>query len=207
MAFFNVFKIKSGKVPIPDIPPYIPPVIPSPDIPEDGSTPLTPVPSITGGSIVTLYQVTDESIKLNKTLGTGINYTAMIVVDCDIAAPILEIESVTNIINYNYAYIDTTQRYYFVKVVCMPNGYYRLILNIDRLMSFKDGIKNCIGTLKKTEDSTHYDLDIYDGDIKVEQGRAIKISAYHPTTGSTYFLQNPTAILVACGKLSSGGSE
>lgn len=203
MAYFNIFKIKTGKIPIPDTPPYVPPTPPTPVTPESGSVPVTPIPTITGGSVINLYQVTEEKNKLNKTLGTSLNYTAFLVVDEDISTPVIELESANNITNYNYAYIDTTQRYYFVKVVQMPNGYYRLILSIDRLMSFKTGILKCVGTLKKTECEEYANKDLYDGDYKVEQGTAIKLSVFHPEVGQTYFLQNPTAILVACGKFTT----
>lgn len=203
MAYFNNTKIKSGRIPIPDIPPFVPPVIPTPETPESGSVPVLPTPSITDGSIITFYQVTDENERMNKSLGTGVSFSGTLVEDTDILNPVVVIESNVNLVGYNYAYIDTTARYYYMHVVCLPDSRFRCIMNVDPLKSFNDDILNCVGTLRKTEDSKHYDLDIYNGDVKVEQGRAIKISAYHPTVGSSYFLQDPTAILVACGKLSS----
>lgn len=203
MAFFNNTKIKTKPFPIPTEPIYHYPDLPEKEYAPDGEYDPLPKPDITSDSTITFYQVTDENEKIDKSLGQGVSFSGSLIEDTDILNPVVVIETSTNLVGYNYAYIDTTNRYYYMHVVCLPDSRFRCIMNVDPLKSFKAAILNCIGTLKKTEDMTHYDLDIYDGDIKVEQGRAIKVSAYHPPDGGTFFLQEPTAILVACGKLSS----
>lgn len=194
MAYFNNTKIKSGRIPIPDIPPYVPPSPPTPEIPEDGSIPVIPTPSITGASTITLYKVADENNKLNKTLGTGVSYQGQIVEDTDILNPTLIIESTYNLADYNYAYIDTTGRYYYMHVVMLPDSRFKLIMNVDVLMSYKDAIKQCNAIISKTEDKRYINEDIDDGSFINQSGIAMKCDVY-----ANGFIENPVDILVTVG--------
>lgn len=192
MAFFNKGKIKQGRIPIPDIPPYIPPVPPEPEIPEEGETPVTPIPSITGGSTITLYHCNDENNKVVKNLSGGIGCNAFIVLDCDVSSPVIELESGVSLIDYNYAYIDTTNRYYYVKVVCMPQGFYRLYLTIDVLMSYANSIKNLSGIIDKEETTN----DLYINDGTFVHGVKDYTRVYNFASG---FNDTPDNILICAG--------
>lgn len=194
MAYFNNTKIKSGRIPIPDTPPFIPPVIPDPDIPESGSTPNIPAPEITGGSTITLYRVADENSKVNKSLGSGISFSGFLVEDTDILNPSLVLESTYNLADYNYAYINTTGRYYYMRPVMLPDSRYRLNMNVDVLMSYKDAIKQCRAIISKTEDSRYINDDIDNGDLINQSGIAMSCKVF-----SSGFLDTPVDILVTVG--------
>lgn len=200
MAYFQTRQVKTIPAPIPDTPPYTPPVPPTPPSPGAGSTPNVPRPGLTTNSVVTLYQVADEPQTLNKKLtGNPVSLQCAFVEQQDIMHPSIRVECNTDLTHYNYAYIDTMHRYYYLHPVLLSTNRYRLMMDIDVLMSYKDGIKECVGTLSKCEDSRHTDKNIADSEYIYERGKALKISRFHPVEGGTYFLQKPKAILVACG--------
>lgn len=200
MAFFNPSKVKTKPFPIPSEPIYNYPDVPSEPIAPDGDYEPLPNPTITEDTIITFYQTTDEQEKLNKKLQNPISFSGGFVEDTDILNPVISIESdVYNLALYNYAYINTTDRYYYVNIVCLPDSRFRCMFTVDALMSFKNQIKQLTGTLNKCEDTRHIDEDVQDNEMVTEKGRALKVSVYHPDENQPYFLQIPTAILVACG--------
>lgn len=199
MAYFQTKKVKTIPLPIPDEPGYIPPTPPTPPAAEDGDAPEIIRPGLTSASTITLYKVYDENEKVNKSLHSEVSFQIALVEAQDVLEPVVVLETSIDLTQYNYAYIDTLHRYYYMHVVCLPDTRFRLIMNIDVLKSYASGIYGCVGTLNKCEDKRHQDLDISDSEYVYEEGNALKISAFHPQPGETYFLQDPKAILVACG--------
>lgn len=63
--------------------------------------------------------------------------------ETSIINPSIVVSSDSSILNSNYAYIDSFQRYYFItNITSIRNDLWRLDLKCDVLMSFKDEIKN-----------------------------------------------------------------
>lgn len=196
MAYFQTKKVKTIPLPIPDEPGYIPPSPPTPPAAEDGDAPEIIRPGLTSNSTITLYQVTDENEKVDKTLGgTPVVLQGAFVEDTDILNPTVEIESQVDLTQYNYAYINTTHRYYYMHVVLIPTNRFRLVMNIDVLKSYASGIGNCYGILSSTEDSNYYDDDLNDGSYLYDCGNAIKLDVY-----ANGFLEEPANILITVGK-------
>lgn len=62
---------------------------------------------------------------------------------------------------FNYCYLPKFNRYYFVtNITVTPNNIYRISLDVDVLMSFKDDILNGSGYITKSKDSN----PMYQGD-------------------------------------------
>lgn len=219
MAFFNNTKIKvTSKIPIPSEPGYVPPTPPSAPTPSDSQQNGINRPILTENSTITLYTITDEIDKIVKTLGTGLSMSGGFIEDTNVLHPVVEIESALNLTTYNYAQINTTGRYYFLKVVMLPNKRYRLIMDVDPFMSWSNGIKNAIGYVTHCEDSRYFNKYINDGSFVNQEGIAMSTTVYdNPPPISTQFYgypfndlykdQQPHNILITCGGSTSNESE
>lgn len=204
MAYFQTKKVKTIPLPVPSEPGYVPPAPPTPPAAEDGEAPEIIRPGLSTASNITLYKCYDENEKVDKTLNNAITFSGALIEDTDILHPTLKLETNADLTQYNYAYIDTTHRYYFMHVICLPDSRFRLVMDVDALTTFKDSMRQCVGVLSRCEDPRHYDEDLNDDKFAIEGGCAIKLSHFHPATGDKYFLQKPTAILVASGGIVSG---
>lgn len=115
--------------------------------------------------IVNLYRISDPDNKLDKTLpSTAGNYLQITADygfegDQDTGTPSIIIESATEPL-YNYAYIDSFSRYYFVTSRRWISGQnWRLTLRVDVLKTYMTVIKNLSGTFiySGSGESTRYD--------------------------------------------------
>ncbi len=103
---------------------------------------------------VTLYINRSEKNVLNKALTTIGQYNCKIKDDCTITNPTIIIADIpdNNISRFNYMYIDTFERYYFIDAPTLLNhGLVEVAGKTDVLMSFKDEINNCSGVLERQE--------------------------------------------------------
>lgn len=197
MAYFQTKKVKTIPLPVPSEPGYVPPAPPTPPAAEDGEAPEIIRPGLTSNSIITLYQVFDEPIKVDKTLSSNsISLSGAFVEDVDILNPVVKIEAPAgaNILDYNYAYIDTTARYYYVSAILLPESHVRLIMNVDPLKTWSNGLKMCTGICVKTDDNQYINNDLDDGSFVNEEGVAISIKNF-----SNSFLDSPVNILITAG--------
>lgn len=89
---------------------------------------------------IILYINSSEKNKIGKTLTTVDTLTGAIKQPSSITHPEIVIEY-NNPVSFNYCYIDTFGRYYFVDdVVVMRNNVLKLSLSVDVLESFKTTI-------------------------------------------------------------------
>lgn len=97
---------------------------------------------------ITLYKVLDETNVLNKTLQNGIVINGNFRSEIDNIDIIVEIE--TTDFNFNYVYIQSLNKYYFVRNIHHVNAkIIRLVLHCDVLMSYKQDILNSKGLIVK----------------------------------------------------------
>jgi hypothetical protein len=92
-----------------------------------------------------LYNVTDDSQTINKTLGVGYELTINLKHDTDIINPSIILMSVLGVDfkNYNYAFIDGLERYYFIDKIQNKNAkLWELDLTCDVLETYKLNILN-----------------------------------------------------------------
>lgn len=97
-----------------------------------------------GGIDINLYNNSSESNRVDKSsyLESVGTINGVLRDECNIIDPVINLE-LSNPPVFNYIYIPTFNRYYFVKEFdFVRTGLYRLKLHVDVLMSYKDAIKN-----------------------------------------------------------------
>lgn len=81
----------------------------------------------------------------------------------------------------NYLYIKKFKRYYYIRdIILVPEGV-KLICEVDVLMSFKDGIRDCKAFILRQENRKNYDII----DSKLIYDQKHKIS-YKVVSGSPF---------------------
>ena len=179
MAYFNNKEnIKGGgyiPLPIPEEPGYEPTPVPSV---EPGSTPVIPLPTFSGNTVVTLYHNADEHRVLNKRLSDARVFNVVLKEETSSLNPQIILQSDYDLSTYNYAFIDVTNRYYYCTITLMENGLFVINMEVDVLMSYKDGIKNLMGLIERVENTDYKNMDIPNNDIITQRGTTTKIIKY-----------------------------
>lgn len=96
------------------------------------------------------------------------------------------------LIDFNYIYIPTFNRYYFVTDVTLVNyNLYEVSLSVDVLMTYKDAIYECKAFIDRNE--FDYNKLIVDDNVPLQQGHVITqefiSNAVFDTNGGTYVAQ------------------
>lgn len=163
MAFFNTKQTKTIPQPIPDTPGYVPPVPPEPQSPESGSNPRFAPKAHSESTTMNLYFTASENNAIDKVLTAYGSYDIAFKSEVSENNPYIVIEA-GNLSDVNYAYIEYTERYYYITdKVMLSNNLWGITLKTDVLMSFKNSIRNTNAVLRKTEDSNYANLDLNDG--------------------------------------------
>lgn len=102
---------------------------------------------------VTLYNITDDPRKLNKTLPqTSKTYNTVDALDIvSVVNPTLILEYSSGYIDCNYCYVKEFGRYYFCKTSVDTGGRIVLTCTVDPLMSFATEIKECKACITRNE--------------------------------------------------------
>lgn len=102
---------------------------------------------------MSLYQVTDDVHVMGKTIPTATSTHTILLKDgCSIDQPVVSFSAnASAIAPLNYAYIDTFQRYYWIRDrKSLVNGVMELTLESDPLESFKTEIKARSATVTRS---------------------------------------------------------
>lgn len=179
MAYFNNKQNVKGEgyipLPIPEEPGYEPTPVPSV---EPGSTPVIPLPTFSGNTVVTLYHNADEHRVLNKRLSDARVFDVILKEETSSLNPQIILQSDYDLSTYNYAFINVTNRYYYCTITLMENGLFVINMEVDVLMSYKDGIKNLMGLVERVENTDYKNMDIPNNDIITQRGTTTKIIKY-----------------------------
>ena len=90
--------------------------------------------------LVKIYNNKSNENVVNKTIDHIQEITFNFKDDSDVTSPVLILQSYKS---GNYCYIPDLKRYYYIdKIELMNGGYYKLYLDIDVLMSYKEEIMN-----------------------------------------------------------------
>lgn len=104
--------------------------------------------------IVTLYKNNSEYNEINKLLTNDLPFDGYMREEVSIKSPVIKIQSNTYLGGYNYAYIETYGRYYFINdIKIIRTDLYELYLREDVLMSFKEDILNSYAIIDNTTES------------------------------------------------------
>lgn len=106
---------------------------------------------------ITLYKVSDAKNVLDKTLDntTALKLVGTLRDKSDVVSPYILIQS--NPMDYNYAYIQEFNRYYFIEdIVSVRKNAWILNLSVDVLMSYNTEIKLMHGIVSRLTDGSEY---------------------------------------------------
>ena len=105
--------------------------------------------------IIKTYNYNGEPNRVNKTLQENEEYTGVLNSTVNILEPVIRFRS-RNVVTFNYVYIESLHRYYFVSEIRQDGDMCTVYLRTDVLMTYKDKILNSTGTLTKGETVNGY---------------------------------------------------
>lgn len=140
------------------------------------------------------YETNSEKNKVTKSLGFPVEFDGVLKEETDILAP--EITFATpNPLGSNYAYIPDFHRYYFItNQTSIRKGLWRISLQVDVLMSFKDKILQQNAIISRQENV--YNLYIQDPEFVMESKRRQQVKSWPHG-----FPRTPNYILVLNGSM------
>lgn len=93
--------------------------------------------------------------EVNKTLQENEEYTGVLNSTVNILEPVICFRS-NNVVTFNYVYIESLNRYYFVSEIRQDGDICTVYLRVDVLFTYKDIILNSTATLTKSENGNKY---------------------------------------------------
>lgn len=177
MALNNTYFESKGRdvtTPIPIEPPYVPPIVPTPPVPEAGSVPDIPQPTFTGNVNVKLFINSCDPEMVNKdNYLTEVYDTTIIIKDsCSVVTPSIILDANVDLTPCNYMKMGSF--FYYINADKMPGGNrFKVIGKRDALTSFKNDILmlDCIIDKQQYENNMY----INDGSYIVEEREAVQI--------------------------------
>ena len=135
-----------------------------------------------------LYKTTDPRNKLNKTLTAGKEILINLKRDDSKENPRIKISNTNLTDNYNYAYIDVFDRYYFINSITQLNySLSELEFETDLLSTYKDIVLASAGlvshaiqegdyrlTNPKTTDN--YEMELFNSDVELSNDNTILLT-------------------------------
>lgn len=116
-----------------------------------------------------MYQNTSPKNYVNKVLIADKTVSGHLAANCDLINPVINLNIDSDILVYNYCYIQDFQRYYYIDNVVINNKMMELSLHVDVLMSYKTDILNSKGVVVRSNNG-----DSYIADDKILQTKKIK---------------------------------
>lgn len=110
------------------------------------------------------YQTNSENNRLEKVLENELVITGNFKGDVDVLKPMLTVKNAT-VPQYNYCYIPSINRYYFVdKIEITQGNLFTVSLSIDVLMTYKDAIRELNVVVSSSQSNPYYNgyVDSYD---------------------------------------------
>lgn len=93
--------------------------------------------------------------EVNKTLQENAEYTGVLNATFNVLTPVVRFRTRTPVA-FNYVYIESSNRYYFVSEIRQDGDICTVYLRTDVLMTYKDKILDSIGTLTKGANVNKY---------------------------------------------------
>lgn len=105
--------------------------------------------------LIKTYNYNGEPNRVNKTLQENEEYTGVLNSTVNILEPVIRFRT-NNVVTFNYVYIESLNRYYFVSEVQQNGDICTVYLRTDVLMTYKDKILDSVGTLTKGANVNNY---------------------------------------------------
>ena len=145
------------------------------------------------------YRFLGDSRKVDKTLTPVKTYSnAVIVGDMSIHTPTisLQLDSFTDVINFNYIYIQELRRYYYVEESTIrEDGFVQIRCRVDVLKSFKNDILASTQYIDRQQNKCTYQLP--DGMYNIKSNRNLTIKNF----GNVIIEPNANFLLQTSGKV------
>ena len=145
------------------------------------------------------YRYIGDSRKIDKTLIAVKTYSnAVIVGDMSIHTPTisLQLDSFTDVINFNYIYIQELRRYYYVvDSTIKEDGYVQIKCRVDVLKSFKNDILGSTQYIDRQQNKCTYQLP--DGMYNIKSNINLTIKNF----GNVIIEPNANFLLQTSGKV------
>lgn len=120
---------------------------------------------------INLYITSDEKNVIEKRMSLPYVIEGSLKNESSVVDPTIVIRD-ENPINYNYCYIESFRRYYFItNMRSIRNNVWELYLHVDVLMSYKEQIKQCpviLETSEQTGVSPYVTSDAYQTTVKTK---------------------------------------
>ena len=135
-----------------------------------------------------LYKTTDPRNKLNKTLTAGKEILINLKRDDSKESPRIKISNTNLTDNYNYAYIDVFDRYYFINSITQLNySLSELEFETDLLSTYKDVVLASVGLvshaiqegdyrLTNPKTSDNYEMELFNSDVELSNDNTILLT-------------------------------
>lgn len=119
--------------------------------------------------VIKLQRNNSEPIKVDKDITDILTVTGTLREGTSIIDPVIKIEcDIADVAGCNYMTIDAFRRKYFVKdIVSVRNDIVEFHCHVDVLMTYRDGIRNNSGIVKRQENL--WNLYLNDGSLKIYQ--------------------------------------
>ena len=145
------------------------------------------------------YRFLGDSRKVDKTLTPVKTYSnAVVVGDMSIHTPTisLQLDSFTDVINFNYIYIEELRRYYYVvDSTIREDGFVQLQCKVDVLKSFKNDILASTQYVERQQNKCTYQLP--DNLYNIKSNRNLTIKNF----GNVIIEPNANFLLQTSGKV------
>lgn len=137
---------------------------------------------------IVLYKNASDNNTIGKSLSGALTLSGALRDESSVISPSFRLTSASNISQYNYAYIESFGRYYYIKGITVERtGVWTLDLEVDVLESFKTEILSLDATLLRQENE--FNLYFSDPEWKVYETEQI-VTREFPTgfdeTGTFY---------------------
>lgn len=105
--------------------------------------------------LIKTYNYNGEPNRVNKTLQENEEYTGVLNSTVNVLEPVIRFRT-RNVVTFNYVYIESLHRYYFVSEIRQDGDVCTVYLRTDVLMTYKDKILDSTGTLTRGETVNGY---------------------------------------------------
>lgn len=170
---------------------------------DDGSSEPNTTPTVAGNRVIVLLHNKSEKNVIGKTFtsGTGsrLKIEGKTFFNQSILSPVFIIPA-TEVYTYNYAYVPTLHRYYYITdIVALENNMLEVHMQVDPLQSFKAEIMACKAICSRSEWRNNYLIN--DGAMMVKQPQIVKTIQFVKGNQKFSFLRGEAGfvIVVASG--------
>lgn len=150
---------------------------------------------------IKLRKCTSENNKIGKDFVSGVDVTlnGTFKSSVDVINPVIQIQTDTNLSEYNYVEIATLGRKYFMSPTVDNNKLWTLTCHVDVLDTYEAGIKACEALVQRTAKDSMIDYYFNDGSLYSEQREVITYQTFKKDNADATLGTDTYYLIVAGG--------